>query len=803
MQNHPPPAKVSMPAPRLITAVCSIVMSVVAGPAWAASAYPYISWQDEFDGTAIDPGRWTYDIGTGSQYGLDGWGNNELQYYTNSPQNAFVSNGMLTIRAQKESFNGMAYTSARLKTHGLFSQLGGRFEMRASLPTGQGFWPAFWMLPETNSYGTWAASGEIDIMEARGQDPTRVAGTIHYGRSWPGNVWSESVRTLPAGQTIAGFHTYALEWDVSPSPALRWYVDDVLYATKTSWWSSGGAYPAPFDKPFSMLLNVAVGGNYVGPPNASTTFPSQMVVDYVRVSTAAPPAITFNVASGSQTQAAGGHARIAAASSVTKTGAGTVVFDAVNTYTAPTSVDAGTLRVANGQGLSASPVTVNTGATLAITATSSTGLAGVTLDFGGVVALRNDVPQAVRMQSLEFASAIPLTIDSTTMTNGYMNVFELPANGGAFRSGQVWSVADLRATFTSGTSVALAPCSVSDTSSYWYTPSGRPGATGNKIMEAYVYGQADGTYAGETVRFSGNVASSTLLSGSGKWDVKAFIRDFSADYSSMIESQVPISDTGEFSISLSAINDRTRHVQWGLKTTGPTVWITDLASKGTVVINASSIASAEGGKVDVGVGRITVADGLSAAELVAHIRAGRGNGSWTGANGITSSAVATDVALGESRAIGWLDNGDGSVEFAYAAAGDTNLDWQLNVLDAASILTAGKFNSGRPATWSEGDFNYDGVVDIHDAADFLATGLYDQGSYNPSLGAAGVAAVPEPSATALLAAGGLALVFFGRRGPTPHGVGLIPRESRPAVRPWAASHSTPDQSGFERGTNHG
>ncbi|MGI9176542.1 MAG: PEP-CTERM sorting domain-containing protein, partial [Pirellulales bacterium] len=360
-----------------------------------------------------------------------------------------------------------------------------------------------------------------------------------------------------------------------------------------------------------------------------------------------------------------------------------------------------------------------------------------------------------------------------------------PANGGAFRNAQVWSVADLRATFTSGTSVTLAPCSVSDTSSYWYTPSGRPGATGNKTMEAYVYGQADGTYAGETVRFSGNVASYTLLSGSGQWNVKAFIRDFNADYSSMIESQVPISDTGEFTVSLSAINDPTRHVQWGLKTTGPNVWITDVASKGTVVVNASSIASAEGGKVDVGVGRITVAGGLSAVELVAHIRAGRGNGSWTGVNGITSSAVATEVALGESRAIGWLAKGDGSVEFAYAAAGDTNLDWQLNVLDAASILTAGKFNSGRPATWSEGDFNYDGVVDIHDAADFLATGLYDQGSYNPSSGAASVAAVPEPSALWLVIAGGVGVVLFGRRGP---------RHIRHRINPASAVGRTTDRS---------
>ena len=126
-----------------ITAAVGGAMTVAMGlAAWvglstavvAASSYPYISWQDEFDGTAIDPGRWTHDIGTGSQYGLDGWGNNELQYYTDRTQNSFVDNGMLTIRAQAESYGGKSYTSARLKTQGLFSQMGGRFEMRASLP---------------------------------------------------------------------------------------------------------------------------------------------------------------------------------------------------------------------------------------------------------------------------------------------------------------------------------------------------------------------------------------------------------------------------------------------------------------------------------------------------------------------------------------------------------------------------------------------------------------------------------------------------------------------------------------------
>lgn len=755
----------------------------------AAADFPYLSWQDEFDGTTIKPLLWTHDIGTGSQYGLTGWGNNELQYYTDRPQNASVANGLLTIRARAESFGGMGYTSARLKTEGLFSQMGGRFEMRAALPIGRGFWPAFWMLPESDTYGGWAASGEIDIMEARGQQPGRVAGTIHYGGSWPNNVWSESVRMLPAGQTIADFHTYALEWDVSPSPALRWYVDDVLYATKTDWWSSGGAYPAPFDKPFSLLVNLAVGGNYVGPPDASTPFPSQMLVDYVRVFTAAPPAITFNVPSGLQTQAAGGRPSIPAASKVTKTGRGTIVFDAANTHTAPTAIEAGTLRVATTSGLAASPVSVQAGATLAIDAPGSTTLAGVTLDAAAAVTLRSDVPQLVSVRSLDFGEAIPLTIDRAVMTQGYRNIYELPANGGAYLWGQVSPVADLRATFTSGTSVTLAPCVVSDTSSYWFTPSGRPGAAGNKTVEANVYGQATGTYAGETVRFSGTVAAHTLLSGSGKWAVKAFIRDFSADFSSMVESQVPISSTGEFSVSLTALNDPTRHVQWGLQTTGPNVWITDLASKGVVVVNASSAPGAGGGRVDVGRGSISVAGGLSAEDLVVQLLGGRGDGSWSGPHGVTSTAVAADAARGLARTVGWLDHGDGSLRFAYAAAGDTNLDWQIDLLDAANVLAFGAFDTGRPATWAEGDFTYDGVVDVLDAADFIATGLYDLGGYNTPTSAAGIAVVPEPAtwATTWTATWTLALAAL-----------VLNRRS-----PGRCRRREPRHCGFGRGANHG
>ena len=720
----------------------------------AAANYPYASWQDEFDGTTVEPARWTYDIGTGSQYGLTGWGNNELQYYTDRPQNASVSNGTLKITALKESYGGQAYTSARLKTQGLFSQAGGRFEIRAALPTGQGIWPAIWMMPASDTYGGWAASGEIDIMEAKGQQPDRVNGTIHYGGVWPSNTSSGSTRILPAGQSITSFHTYALEWDTTGSPAIRWYVDDVLYATKTSWWSAGGAYPAPFDKPFYMLLNLAVGGNYVGSPNSGTPFPATMQVDYVRVSTATPPALTLAAASGTISQAAVGNPLIAAAASVTKTGSGTVVMNAANTYTGTTAILAGALNVAHAGGLAGSPVTVNPGGTLAIVAAGSTIIPSVTVGAGGAMTLRSDIAQSLSLQSLAIKSGVALTVDSRTMTNGYMNVFNLPSAGGGYLFGNSWAVKDLRAQFTGSTSVTLAPCFVSDTSSYWYTPSGQPGAAGNKIMEANVYGQADGTYAGQSVKFSGTVPSYTLQGGSNGWSVKAFIRDFTADYSSSNEQTVPISASGAFSVSLNTVNDPTRHVQWGLQVKGPDVWVTDLASKGTVVVNALPMAP-DGGRVDVGQGVVTVADGLAATELVAQIMVGRGDGSWRGAAGITSSLVATEVARGAPRSVGWMENADGSLSFAYAASGDTNLDWQVDVLDVANFVAGGKFDAALSATWFEGDFNYDGLVDVLDAADFFSAGLFDAGPYNPAA-VASVTAVPEPSLTLL----GVAAAFL-------------------------------------------
>src|SRR5258708_4163759 len=156
-----------------------------------------LTWSDEFNGTAINTNNWTFDIGTGPPF--PGWGNNELEYYTSFPENAYVSNGFLHIVGIKTNYSGSSYTSAKMKTLGLFSQTDGRFEFSARLPAGQGYWPALWMMPRDSVYGGWAASGEIDVMENKGGNPTNVLGTIHFGGIYPHQTQSFSPSfTFPA-----------------------------------------------------------------------------------------------------------------------------------------------------------------------------------------------------------------------------------------------------------------------------------------------------------------------------------------------------------------------------------------------------------------------------------------------------------------------------------------------------------------------------------------------------------------------------------------------------------------------------
>jgi beta-glucanase (GH16 family) len=291
---------------RVIARAAVLLSLMVAQP--AAAEEWHLVWADEFDKPSIDAGKWSFDA--------DCWGggNAERQCYTASSQNAVIEDGKLVITARRERATGPAlpeaerrratdpaaqatreFTSAKLTTRGKASWRYGRIEVRASLPQGQGTWPAIWMLPERDEYGAWAASGEIDILEAvnlgvpckscaGGREDT-ILGTLHFGGKWPENVHSGSEFHFP--EALEGFHTYAVEWR---NDRIAWQVDGRTYAERSSkdWWSAGSKAPgAPFDRPFYLIFNLAIGGGLAekrGTGGVSTRdFPKRFVIDWVRV----------------------------------------------------------------------------------------------------------------------------------------------------------------------------------------------------------------------------------------------------------------------------------------------------------------------------------------------------------------------------------------------------------------------------------------------------------------------------------------------------------------------------------------
>ena len=229
---------------------------------------------------APNPAVWDFDIGRGPNN--DGWGNQELQYYTSRPDNVTIQNGVLLITAREESFEGAEFTSARLLTQDLFEQQYGRFEARIRLPFGQGIWPAFWMLGADIDENPWPGAGEIDIMEYRGQEPTILIGSVH-GPGYSGGDAISKEYTLENDRFDTGFHVFGIEWGPD---FINYYVDDVLYNQITPEdvdEETDGQGIWVFNKPFYILMNLAVGGTFVGSPNAETQFPQTMLVDYVRV----------------------------------------------------------------------------------------------------------------------------------------------------------------------------------------------------------------------------------------------------------------------------------------------------------------------------------------------------------------------------------------------------------------------------------------------------------------------------------------------------------------------------------------
>ncbi|MFL6672284.1 MAG: family 16 glycosylhydrolase [Massilia sp.] len=230
-----------------------------------------LDWSDEFDGSALDHGKWVEETGG------HGFGNHELQYYTAGGQNLRVAGGYLVIEARKEHRENREYTSARIKTAGLKERAYGRYEARIKIPRGQGIWPAFWLLGSDCGATGWPRCGEIDIMENIGKEPGLVHGTMH-GPGYSGADGFGAPSALDAGRSYADdFHVFAVEWEPGE---VRWYRDGALYHTARPELVKGEWV---FEHPFFVILNLAVGGDWPGNPDAGTVLPQQMLVDYVRV----------------------------------------------------------------------------------------------------------------------------------------------------------------------------------------------------------------------------------------------------------------------------------------------------------------------------------------------------------------------------------------------------------------------------------------------------------------------------------------------------------------------------------------
>lgn len=244
------------------------------------SRQPRLVWSDEFD--QFDQHIWQPMIGDGTEHGIPGWGNEELQYYTGRPENVRVENGELIITALKEDYEGFQYTSARLRTQGRIETTYGRIEARIRVPATRGIWPAFWMLPTNDTYGSWPLSGELDIIETT-NDAMEAHGTIHFGHLIPENaaIGGKLQRDVSFG---ADYAVYAVDWYPD---RIEWSVDGKLYhRVFASQWFTGGSpesLTAPFDQPFHFLLNVAVGGRWPGNPDSTSEFPQEMRVDWVRL----------------------------------------------------------------------------------------------------------------------------------------------------------------------------------------------------------------------------------------------------------------------------------------------------------------------------------------------------------------------------------------------------------------------------------------------------------------------------------------------------------------------------------------
>ncbi len=500
----------------------------------------------------------------------------------------------------------------------------------------------------------------------------------------------------------------------------------------------------------------------------------------------------------------------AAGGGLVKQGAGTLVLAGNNAYTGVTSVTAGTLSLATAGSIAASSaVTVAAGATFDVTsqaggysvpATQTIGGSG-TVNGGATFSSGATVSPGASPGTLTFTQAV------TFGSGGNYNWQMLSATGTAGSSG-AWDLATTAGGLTIA-STSLDPFNVN----LWTLSSILPdvsGAAANfnpgqnyswKIASATggISGFAAEKFAIRTTATNGTGGFANALGG-GTFSIAQSGNNLNLVFTSsgtqatttinvasgtqtqaqagypLLSGATPVIKTGLGTLVLNQANTLTGSttVQQGVLQMANSA---ALSSSRLVVVaggtgqvapftstNVASLDLTANGLVDVTSGALTIGSGLSAAQLVVELLEGRSGGSWTGTSGITSSVAAANVASSVARAVGWLDNGNGSLTVAYAAPGDTNLDWSVDILDVANFLALGKFDSGQAATWLQGDFNYDGIVDILDAASFASTGLFNAGNYNTAPGTTGaIAAVPEPSGIAIAAAGAIAAIGLARR----------------------------------------
>ncbi|HXB92034.1 MAG TPA: family 16 glycosylhydrolase [Puia sp.] len=233
----------------------------------------HLAWSDEFNGNSVNTSDWNFEMGNNN-----GWGNQELENYTSRTQNAFVSAGHLVIEARQEAYGGNNYTSARMTTQGKQQFTFGRIDIRAKLPVAAGMWPALWMLGSNITTVPWPGCGEIDNMELVGKTPAQVLGSLHWQQSGGSEGTYNGPYDLSSGDFSQQFHVFSLIW---ASNSVQFLVDDHVYVNGGINNVTSGTYP--FNSPFFFIFNVAVGGNFPGPPDGTTTFPQRMFVDYVRV----------------------------------------------------------------------------------------------------------------------------------------------------------------------------------------------------------------------------------------------------------------------------------------------------------------------------------------------------------------------------------------------------------------------------------------------------------------------------------------------------------------------------------------